>query len=102
MHRFFCVVHSPIPQRCKPEKFKKTPNKVTEENKMFWNEDLTVGGSICKECYDKYLQRKNILKHPSETLSDDSKVYKEYFNSFLEGQRRANRSYSLFKLQKFW
>jgi hypothetical protein len=74
VHIFECVVHEPKPQRFKPNYFKSTPSKVTEENKCFWSHEVEVGGSICKKCWNRFANQKFYKTLQVDILPKDSNV----------------------------
>ena len=74
MHVYTCVVHEPKKQRFKAKHFKDPPNKVTDENISFWNQEVEVGGSICKDCYIKYGNRQRDQMRHVNTLPNEINV----------------------------
>ena len=74
MHLYVCVVHEPHSVKLSATYFKKPPNKVTEENKSFWKEEVEVGVSICKKCYWKFDHRPKGEKGLVDTSSNNSNV----------------------------
>ena len=78
MHKYKCVVHEPKSVIKDPKHFHKVPRNVTEENKSFWGHN-ELGGSICKECYAKWLQRPNIVKDRVESLPVDTSQVRVFY-----------------------
>ena len=76
LHIFQCVVHQPKTIRRKSKHFHKPPKTVTEENKNFWKNDASLGGSICKDCYRKYECRPKSEQKRTETSRDENMVCK--------------------------
>jgi hypothetical protein len=72
VHR--CVVHQPNSVRRKSKHFHNPPRTVTEENQKFWKGNAPLGGSICKECYSKYLESFRSMKQQPETSPGENMV----------------------------
>ena len=73
-HKYRCVVHKPNPTRWECLHFHSPPRSVTEENRSFWKDDPPLGGSNCKDCFNKFANQQFYKTLQTETPPDENMV----------------------------